>query len=265
MITVFTPSYNRADTLERLYNSLKNQSVKNFEWIVIDDGSTDRTEELVKKFILESPFKINYKKVENGGKMRAINIGVKMACGDLFFIVDSDDFLDLDAIKLIEEENKNLPENFAGMVFRKLEIDDSEKVKETNVDFGAEKIDSTPLDIFYNKKIYGDKAEIIKTEILKNFPFPEIEGEKFFPEGYIWNQIGEKYLFRYINRGIYYYKYLDSGYTKRFKEVLRKNPKGFKIYYRYMIGRDIPLKNRIKFLIRYLQVIFYNFEKNRRK
>lgn len=265
MITIFTPTYNRADTLKKLYDSLKNQSVKNFEWIVIDDGSTDETEIIMENLKKEAPFEINYRKVKNGGKMRAINIGVNIARGTLFFIVDSDDFLDLDAIKLIKIQEERLPKNFAGIVFRKLEIDENNKIKENNVDFGRETIDTTPLDIFYNKKIYGDKAEIIKTEILKKYPFPEIEEEKFFPEGYVWNRIGERYLFRYVNKGIYYYKYLDLGYTKRFKEILRQNPKGFKIYYRYMLGKNIPFKNRVKFFMRYLQVVFYNFKKNGRK
>ena len=90
MITVFTPTYNRGYIISNLYDSLKRQTVKTFEWIVIDDGSTDHTEKLFQNFLKEkNDFSITYKKVPNGGKHRAINKGVSLAKGDLFFIVDS--------------------------------------------------------------------------------------------------------------------------------------------------------------------------------
>ncbi len=92
-ITVFTPTYNRAQTIPRLYRSLLNQSVKDFEWLVIDDGSSDGTEALVAGLIAESQISIRYLKTENGGKHRAINKALDMASGDIFFIVDSDDYL----------------------------------------------------------------------------------------------------------------------------------------------------------------------------
>ena len=103
-ITVFTPTYNRAYVIDELYNSLLNQTVTDFEWIVIDDGSNDNTEEYFNKICKnENPFKIIYLKQENGGKHRAINRGVQLAEGELFFIVDSDDYLTSDAIeKLIK-------------------------------------------------------------------------------------------------------------------------------------------------------------------
>ncbi|WP_297599212.1 glycosyltransferase family A protein [uncultured Cetobacterium sp.] len=261
MITVFTPTYNREDTLERLYKSLKNQTSKTFQWVIVDDGSTDKTESLIKKFIDEKKIEIIYKKVKNGGKMRAINLGVSLATQDYFFIVDSDDFLNEKAIESIEEEVITLPDDFAGLVFRKVEISSEGEIKNINQRFGEDQIDSNPIDIFYNKKILGDKAEIIKTSIMREFPFVEIEGENFFPEGYIWNQIGERYSFRYIDKGIYYYQYLLEGYTKQFKEIMKKNPKGFKIYYSYMLKKNIPLKNKIKFFIRYLQSVYYDWIK----
>ena len=264
MITVFTPTYNRENTLIRLYKSLKNQTVKNFEWIVVDDGSTDKTEELIKKFIDEGEIPIIYKKVKNGGKMRAINLGVSLANKELFFVVDSDDYLDERALETIEEESITLPNDYAGIVFRKVEVLDIQKNIKKNESFGVAQIDSTPIDIFYNKKILGDKAEIIKTSIMREYPFPEIEDEKFVPEGYIWNQIGENYMFRYIDRGIYFYQYLEDGYTKRFSEIIKKNPKGLKLYYGYMLKKKIPIKNKIKFLVRFFQSVYYEWIKERK-
>ncbi|MGL4947474.1 MAG: glycosyltransferase family A protein [Cetobacterium sp.] len=264
MITVFTPTYNREKTLNRLYLSLKNQTIKNFEWVIVDDGSTDNTEQLIEKFKKQEEFPIIYKKIKNGGKMKAVNIGVSLASKELFFIVDSDDYLNEKAIENILEENKYLPKNYAGLVFRKVEVFENGKVKKENDSFGKDRIDSNPIDIYYNKKILKDKAEIIKTTIMKEYPFPEIEGEKFLPEGYIWNRIGEKYPFRYIDKGIYYYRYLEDGYTQNFHEILKNNPEGLKLYYSYMLKKNIPLQNKIKFLIRLIQSIYYKLRKNRR-
>jgi len=263
MLTIFTPTYNRENTLERLYKSLKNQTLKNFEWIVVDDGSIDGTERLIKTFIAEGELSIVYKKVENGGKMRAINIGTSLATKEFFFIVDSDDYLDERAVEVIREEIVTLPLDYAGLVFRKVEVSDSGIPLREKESFGEDQIDSTPIDIFYRRKVLGDKAEIVRTSIMREYPFPEIFGEKFVPEGYIWNQIGENYLFRYIDKGIYYYQYLEDGYTRRFSEIIKNNPKGMKIYYGYMLKKSIPLKNKLRFLIRLIQSIYYE-KKDRR-
>ncbi|MGL5349384.1 MAG: glycosyltransferase family 2 protein [Cetobacterium sp.] len=264
MLTIFTPTYNREDTLKRLYKSLKSQTLKNFEWIIVDDGSTDNTEKLVQSFIDEQEVSIIYKKTKNGGKMRAVNVGVTLSAREFFFIVDSDDYLDERAVEIIQEEIVTLPVDYAGLVFRKVEVLDNGFPIREKESFGEDQIDSTPIDIFYRRKILGDKAEIVKTSIMREYAFPEIEGEKFVPEGYIWNQIGENYLFRYIDKGIYYYQYLADGYTRRFSEIIKKNPEGMKLYYAYMLKKDIPLKNKIKFLIRLIQSIYYERKKDRR-
>ena len=99
IITVFTPTYNRAYIIKNLFNSLKNQTFQNFEWIIVDDGSTDNTEEVVKEWLNESLFfKIKYHKQKNGGKHTAINKGLELASGDVFFIIDSDDYITNDAL-----------------------------------------------------------------------------------------------------------------------------------------------------------------------
>ena len=101
-ITVFTPTYNRGYAIEKLYRSLQRQSFKDFEWLIVDDGSTDNSEELIKNWICEeNDFPIRYYKQENGGKCRAINRGLDLACGKLFFTVDSDDYLTDNALERI--------------------------------------------------------------------------------------------------------------------------------------------------------------------
>ncbi|MGL6064071.1 MAG: glycosyltransferase family 2 protein [Fusobacteriaceae bacterium] len=263
MITVFTPTYNRAYTLPKLYESLQKQSDSRFQWLVIDDGSTDNTEQLIELYKKENKIKIIYKKINNGGKMRAINRGVENCLSELFFIVDSDDYLHNKAIERILETYKNLPKEFAGMVFRKKNLKEE---KELTV-FPSAIIDSTPVEIFYNKKILGDKAEVFKTSVLKEgfFIFPEIKGEKFIPEGLVWNRIGKKYKLRYIDEIIYYFEYIQDGYTKNFNRLIKENPEGFKLYYKEMLTYSIPFYNKIKFLLRYMESCIFSFLKKGEK
>lgn len=111
MITVFTPSYNRAYCLPRLYISLKTQTYIDFEWLIIDDGSFDDTEQLVREWLQTPMSFIRYYKQENGGKHRAINRAVALAKGDLFFIVDSDDYLPSDSLKQLSYYYEQIKEN----------------------------------------------------------------------------------------------------------------------------------------------------------
>lgn len=254
MITIFTPTYNRKNTLPRLYESLKEQDDKDFEWLIVDDGSKDETDKLIEEYKKENILNIRYFYKENGGKQRAINKGVKEALGEYFFIVDSDDYLSKDAVSMIKKYAVSLPKNFGGMVFRKINISQKDYKK---ISFTEKYLDTNPIDIVFKYNILGDKGEIFKTDVLKKYPFPEIEGEKFVPEGYIWNKIGKDYNLRYIDYGIYYFEYLSDGYTNNFKRDLKKNPKGFNLYYKDMLSYNIPIKAKIKFFLRFLQTKWF--------
>ena len=99
LITIFTPTFNRAEFLPKVYYSLKNQEYKEFEWVIVDDGSSDNTETVINSFIQDQAIVIHYIKQPNGGKHKAINTGVSVATGDLFLILDSDDTLPKDVRK----------------------------------------------------------------------------------------------------------------------------------------------------------------------
>lgn len=223
-ITVFTPTFNRGYIIENLYKSLQRQSYKNFQWIVIDDGSKDDTEKLFEKWTNEDNlFDITYKKVKNGGKHRAINRAIEIAEGELFFIVDSDDYLtDYALEKVIKWEatikNKN---EFAGVAGVKGYSINS-RVGNT---FKGEYIDATSLERNKNN-ITGDKAEVFYLDILKKYKFPEFEGEKFVTEKVVWNQIAyDGYKIRWFNEIIYICDYLEDGLTKSMSRIELENPK----------------------------------------
>ncbi|RJV24882.1 glycosyltransferase family 2 protein [Coprococcus sp. AF18-48] len=225
-ITVFTPTYNRAYCLTRLFESLVQQTYKDFEWVIVDDGSTDNTEELVKSLQEKRvDFPIIYKKTPNGGKHRAINRGMELITGEMVLLMDSDDWLREDALECVIKINASIPEDvkhkYAGIQGLCVHTD-GEAVGKT---FDGKYVDCTAMECKkYN--IYGDKAEIYYADVLKNYPFPEIEGEKFLTERLVWNKIAKDgYLIRYFNEGIYFCEYLEDGLSHSGNLLYAKNPK----------------------------------------
>lgn len=232
-ITIFTPTFNRAHTLERLYNSLKKQSDYNFEWLIVDDGSTDNTYELVANWLEENlPFPIFYYKKENGGKHRAINYALKKARGELFFIVDSDDFLADKAIETINQMHSELPlkstKKYVGIAGCRGHYNG----KMIGTSFEGDFIDCLSVERAKHG-ISGDKAEIFFTNVLKEYPFPEFEGEKFVTEAAVWDKMAlDGYYMRYYNEIIYLCEYLEDGLTHQGLDLYYKNPQGYGYYLR---------------------------------
>ncbi len=226
MITIMTPTYNRAYILKEAYDSLRKQSSFDFEWIIVDDGSTDETEEIVRVWVEEEKnFSIVYEKQKNGGKHRAVNRGVLLAKYDYFLILDSDDSLANDAVETIHEWIAGIAglKGFAGIAGLRGKAD---------IAIGGtpskEYIDATNLE---RKKygLLGDKAEIYKTEILKQYPFPEFEGENFIRESAVWDRIAKDGLkIRFYSKIIYICEYIEDGLTKNTNEsTYARNFRGF--------------------------------------
>ncbi len=209
LVTICTPTYNRASLLPDLYDSLKMQTSFAFEWVIVDDGSTDNTQELIREWMNEDlEFKMNYIKKKNGGKHTAVNEGVRHAMGKYFIIVDSDDYLAKDAIKIICREFAKLPSGqYAGVGFNRI-FEDGVIVGST---FDREYVDCTSL---MRKKyhIAGDKAEVFFTKLIQKYPFPVFPGEKFLTEAIVWNRIAnDGYKIRWINQGLYICRYQPDG------------------------------------------------------
>jgi len=244
MITVFTPTYNRAHLLMNLYKSLLKQTQFNFEWVIVDDGSTDNTKQVVDDILkLNSPFDIRYYYQNNHGKHAAVNLGVDKANGDKFFIVDSDDWLPENAIEKISFYFDSIldKENFAGVGGLRL-YPDNKSVGDT---FNGNYLDCTTLERAKNK-ILGDKAEVFYTDILKRFPFPVFDGENFISEELVWARIAKAgYKIRWFNEGIYFCEYLEGGLTNtKDKEI--KNFQGFKLRTKELLTyKEISLKRKI--------------------
>ncbi|MCD2502359.1 glycosyltransferase family 2 protein [Clostridium sp. NSJ-145] len=236
-ITVFTATYNRKHLLEKLYESLKKQTNKDFEWLIIDDESSDQTDELVNLWIKkENNFSIRYMKQNHGGKHRALNKGFFEAKGEYFFIVDSDDYLTDNAIEIVckwIETIEKSDEKLAGIAGLKA-------YQNGVVSGGTPKINKDgyiDTDCFSREKynLTGEKAEVFKVEVLKQYLFPEFEGEFFVTEDVCWNSIyGDGYKLRWFNEVIYIFEYLDDGLTKTGLNEINGHVKNYNGYCYYI-------------------------------
>lgn len=238
-LTIFTPTYNRAYILGRLYDSLRSQTCKEFEWLIIDDGSTDDTERLVEGWMgKQNTFPIRYYKKENGGKHRAINDALDLAQGKLFLCVDSDDLLTEDAVAQISEWENTLesPTSYCCMGGNMGDL----KGNPVNPSIEQEYIDCTFFDRYPRKEnnyqIVGhDRAWVFYTDIHRQYKYPEFPGEKFMTEAVVWNRMAQDgYKLRCYNKVIYLFAHQEDGLTYASRENFHKNPYGYGLWVREM-------------------------------
>ena len=253
-ITVFTPTYNRAHLLPRLYKSLCAQTCKDFEWIIVDDGSADDTKSIVDGFIHDCAITIRYFRQENGGKHRAINRGVKEAKGNLFFITDSDDILPEKSIEtVLKQYEKAKNQAPLGGVCG---LDQTFDGKIIGNGLPTEHIVSNSIDIRMRHGVDGDLKEVFLTSVLKEFPFPEIEGEKFCPEALVWFRIARKYNLYFFNQPIYNVEYQTGGLTDYITEIRMKSPVSTTTLYYEMVNDNISFSQKVKSSINYWRFRF---------
>lgn len=249
-ITIFTPAYNRKKTLVRLYESLVAQTNKSFEWLIVDDGSTDGTEQYISELIKKRDLIIRYYKQNNSGKHIAHNVGVEMTNTELFTCVDSDDYLKETAVETILSTWNIIKENndIVGMLaFRAKQNGDPITVFKSNEQM-------IKLKDAYKNGLSGDTMLIFRSDILKKYKFPNIENERFMPEAYLYDLIDKEGKLFLIREGIYICEYLEDGYTMNMRRVIASNPKGMQLFLAQRLKIDTSLKDKILDSIRYIAI-----------
>lgn len=250
-VTVLTPTFNRERVLRSLWDSLQKQTVKDFEWLVVDDGSTDGTKNLITQLQEKSDFPIRYIYKSNGGKHTALNVGIQTICSELTFIVDSDDCVTDDAVESILKIHKKYrsQNNICGYAFLRAFPDGKINGKKFDVD---EKIGSY-IDVRVNGDDTGaDKAEVFKTHCLKEFPFPEYPNEKFLGEDLVWVRMARKYEMVHINKAIYVGNYLEDGLTNNRRKHNIASPIGCMHRAEEFMESDLKTRYRIKGGLQYI-------------
>jgi len=247
-LTVMTPTYNRQGLLRRLYDSLCSQSCHNFEWLIVDDGSTDETKEIVNSWIEEKQIRIRYIYQANSGKAAAFNTGIKNAEGELLFCVDSDDYLSDTAVADIAACEGDIEDkSICGILALKSDING----KLLGGPLPEQENYLSSFELSEKHGYNGEWSLIYKTEILKHNIFPIIRGEKFITECVVYDRIAQEYRMRLLNKVLTVCEYQENGYTGNLITNMLNNPTGYKIYYAQRIDMAYTWKARIGYIIRY--------------
>ena len=226
-LTIFTPSYNRAYTLHKCYESLKKQSNKDFLWLIIDDGSTDNTKELVDSWIDENIIEIKYHYQNNQGMHGAHNTAYELMDTELNVCIDSDDYMPEDAVeKIIDFWKKNKRDDLAGIIA----LDAYEDGNVIGQKFPDDMKETTLFEVNNIHKIPGDKKLVYRTELTKEYPYPLFEGEKYVGLAYKYYKLDEKYKLATLNEVLCIVEYLEDGSSRNMLNQYRKKPRGFAFY-----------------------------------
>lgn len=229
--TVFIPTFNRAYTLERALHSVSEQTFRDFEAVIIDDGSTDSTTQLIEKWHKISAFPIHYHWQENQGKHVAHNKAVEIARGFFFVLLDSDDVLHPQALERLKYHWDCIPadrkQHFAGVEGLCVYRDDKIKVDR----FPQDVMDSDYLEKTRKYKIRSEKRNAIRTDVLRRFPYPCFAGERHVRDDLIWKRIALSFKFRYVNEVIQIMEHQSDGLTANIFTIRMRNPRGFRYYF----------------------------------
>lgn len=222
-VSIVTPTYNRANYIKGCYESLLKQSVFDFEWIIVDDGSVDETESVISEFVTDK-FQITYLKKQNGGKHTALNYAHSCIHGEFVLILDSDDILTPDAIETVLGGWARYRNNSSIGIVTFLKGDMQTKQM---LCYAADEF--VPVDIMTYKRTIvssSDCCEVIRADLFMKYPFPVFEGERFLAEGALWSQVSFTHKCVYINKVIYLCDYLEQGLSKSGRKMFNKNPHG---------------------------------------
>lgn len=230
--TIFIPTYNRAHTLPRALASIEAQSLRDFELILIDDGSTDDTEALVAGWSAGVDFPVLYAKQPNQGKHVAHNLAVQRASGRFFVALDSDDRMLPDALERMKRHWESIPEQqrdgFAGVEGL---VESMDGLRLLTKPYPQSPFDACYLEVRYRLGIGGDKKSAIRMEILRQYPYPRFEGECHMRDSLIWKRMAHRYRFRCVNEAFQQVEYQADGLTSNRFLARMEAVRGFQLYY----------------------------------
>jgi glycosyltransferase involved in cell wall biosynthesis len=239
--TVFTPTFNRRHSLPRAYASLCAQTFLDFEWLVVDDGSTDDTASLVAGWQSAAPFPIRYVYEENRGKHAAYNRAIELAQGELFTILDSDDALVPRALERLSFHWRSIPEplreRYSGVTC--LAMDERSRI--VGRPFPADVVDCRHYEIESRLGAVGEKWGCHRTEVLRRYPFPEVPGERYCADALVWNRIARRYLVRNVNEPLRVYFRHAGGIMGSCRALQIQSPQLSRLYFREYLELDVPL------------------------
>lgn len=236
-ISILTPAYNRGEKLNKLYTSLlvNNNSNVDIEWLVMDDGSTDKTKYIVTNFIKQNIINIKYYYQENQGKMAALNNLVRYATGDVIIECDSDDYFTVGAFDTIAKYEDKLKDGIYALVFLKYDQDGNNMGN----NFPENLHRSDMFSLYFRENVTGEKALVFNSYIRKQFEYKLEADEKFVTESRMYHQMDLEYDVICINEPIMICEYQKDGYSKNIQKVFKENSLGYYEYFREILEMDL--------------------------
>lgn len=248
-LTIFTPTYNRAYCLYNCYESLKRQTCKDFVWLIIDDGSSDHTKELVNTWIAENRIEIRYHWQQNQGMHGAHNTAYEMIDTELNVCIDSDDYMPDDAVeKILSFWMRYGSDQVSGIIGLDSYIGGQIIGSKLPGDLKC----STLFDLYNKYGVTGDKKLVYRTELTKKYPYPIFEDEKYVGLAYKYYMLDRQYEMLLMNEVLCCVEYLPDGSSMNMLNQYRKNPKGFAFYRQELM--KLPFVN---WAFKYRQAIHY--------
>ena len=251
--TVFTPTFDRRHLLGRVYRSLCSQTFLDFEWLIVDDGSSDDTETLVREWVNEGRLAIHYVFQSNQGKHRAHNRAIEFARGRFFAVLDSDDALVPNALERLLHHWNAIPaarqDQYSGVTC--LCSDETGGI--VGRPFPEAVLDCRHFEADTVYGASGEKWGFHRTAILRQFPFPEIESERYCPEGLVWNRIARVFKMRHVNEPLRMYYRHDHGITSVMDTALARSAGLARCYYREYLDLAIPFQYKVKKIVNYIR------------
>lgn len=257
-LTVFTPTYNRAYVLQQCYDSLCRQTCKDFVWLIVDDGSSDNTKEIVEKWMTkDNGFEIRYVYKKNGGMHTGHNKAYELIDTELNVCIDSDDFMPDDAVELIVNFwNENKDGSYSGIIA----LDVYKNGQVIGKELPNKK--STTLSGYYQNGGQGDKKLIYRTEIINKYPaYPEFDGEKFVPLDYKYLLCDQDYELLIMNKPVCVVEYMEDGSSKNMLRQYYRNPRGFAFMRKVHMKYDKGVLKKFKTCIHYVSSSFISKNK----
>ena len=251
-LTIFTPTYNRSNTLKKCYSSLVNQTSKDFIWMIIDDGSTDETERIVNDWISDCKIDIEYIYKENGGKADTINRSLLECKTELWLCLDSDDYLTASAVESIISNYDTIKNdnNVCGLIALRTAPDGN--VMNNQKRIPSELKYTTLYHIRYELNIETEYVCVYKSQVIKKYPYPILNNEKFMPLSYVYDQIDVDYQYLVVQEKLMISEYFEDGITRNKNELIKKNPKGYILFNKQRIKIARSLKFKLKAIVLYI-------------
>lgn len=237
LFTVYTPTFNRAHTLHRVFDSLQAQTCRDFEWLVIDDGSTDDTPALMARYQKEAGFPVRYLREPHRGAHHAHNLSLRESRGQLWVKLDSDDGCVPEALARLQHHWEHLPaaqrDSFSGVTG----LCRDQNGALVGMQFPADPLDCSAAELEYRHKVRGEKWGFLRLDVLRQFPYPEDVPGNFIPESFIWCQVSQQHVTRHINEELRIY-WMDAPSLVHGRANPRTNAAGHRLMFKMVLDLE---------------------------